>query len=433
MNAPATLPTQPSTDATLTLSFYAPDSEMAQRLAARLCEVARVQWIDSHQVSPTMLAESGQAGPLLLLDYSTAKAELSSQLARELAERLPECARVAVGSTHGDQAAGVLAALRAGVNEFIDVDADVASIRALLLRVLSEARQPRPAPTLAIAGATRQARLVLLKGVRPGVGTSTLAVHLAALAQQRLATAAAARPRQDGPADHVLLLDLGRPAGDVSLYLGVESGYSYEDLLRNTDRIDATFIRTAVARDRRGLAVVGEASQTLQAPSAGNNAATLVKRLRGLFDLVICDLGGLPDAQVPEPMLNAADDIWLVSDQSIGALVSLDAALQELDRRQARDARLGLVVDRHDEDTGIAASQIAARFELPLLASLPERSRALRGSASAGQLLCDQAPHDPYLRALAPLLDRLGLPAQPSHRNRSVSWQAIVRRLGIRK
>ena len=105
-------------------------------------------------------------------------------------------------------------------------------------------------------------------------------------------------------------------------------------------------------------------------------------------------------------MLAKADEIWLLADQSIGALLSLDRCLQSLEQRGQRDDRLQLVLNRHDENFGISAEQVAARFSLPLLGTLPERSRQLRSSASIGRLLHEQHPNDPYLLALTPLLAR---------------------------
>jgi len=64
------------------------------------------------------------------------------------------------------------------------------------------------------------------------------------------------------------------------------------------------------------------------------------------------------------------------------------------------------VINRHDEAGGLAPQQIAARFSLPLLATLPDCNR-LRASANHGHLLLQDAPRDPYLRALTPLLARL--------------------------
>lgn len=413
-------PNHPPQDA-MTLSFYAPDSALAHRLAARLHAHAQVQWIDSAQVTPLQLARSGQAGPLLLLDFSCEHVAASTALAQQLAELLPEGARVAVGST-SESASSVLAAMRAGLHDFIDIDAPAEDTHAQLRKVLGEARRSHNA--LAPIPA-RRARLVLVKGVRSGVGTSTLVAHLGVMAQQRFAAGDAAATTANA-AQHVLLLDLGRPSGDLGLYLGAESHYHYEDLLHSAHRIDPTLVRTALTFEKHGTALVGQAVNSLQPPPAGNDASVLGERLRGLFDAILVDLGGLPDAHIPVALLRDADEIWLVTDPSIGALVSLDTALHELDRNGMRDARVKLVVNRHAEDAGISAVQISTRFELPLLATIPERLQALRNSASLGRLLLEDNPRDAYVRALAPLLDKLAPDARDD-----AARASLANRLGI--
>jgi pilus assembly protein CpaE len=71
------------------------------------------------------------------------------------------------------------------------------------------------------------------------------------------------------------------------------------------------------------------------------------------------------------------------------------------------------VINRHDDSSGMSPEQIARRFEVPLLATLPERPR-VRLAASQGHLLQD-ARATPT-RALAPLVSRLdpaACPVQP--------------------
>jgi hypothetical protein len=114
-------------------------------------------------------------------------------------------------------------------------------------------------------------------------------------------------------------------------------------------------------------------------------------------------------------LLDQADEIWLVTDASIATLVSLDQALKHLAGQREREKRLQLVINRHDDSSGMSPEQIARRFEVPLLATLPERPR-VRLAASQGHLLLQDAPRDPYLRALAPLVSRLdpaACPVQP--------------------
>lgn len=383
----------------LQLVLYAPDNRHMARLGSTLSGHAQLTWVDSREVSPQQLAKVAAGAPLVLLDYCGGNAGYSSDLARQLAAAACPLPMVGVGTEGPEQAHHLLVAVRAGVRDFIDIDNNAPQMLEVFERIT---RLPLPSPTAAAPApvAAPAGRLVLLHGVRAGVGTSMLAVHLAAQLAARLG-----HPGSGGQAANpVLLLDLGQPNGDGALYLGVESHFGYEEALRNVERIDPTFATTALAHHGSGLALLGMAGTAL--PPVHEPAA-LLRQLRGIFPLVVADTGGMPMSQVPPALLKQAHEIWLVADQGIGSLVSLDQALRDLDHRELRDERLCLLVNRYDPDGGLSDRQIAERFALPLLATLPERSRALRASTGLGRLLTESAPRDPYVRALQPLLQHL--------------------------
>lgn len=401
------------------LLFYAPDDARMRRLADKLQPLAKLRWENSRTIAPPQLVQQAQAYRLVLLDYSAGSAAHSTELARQLAVLAPDWPLVAIGSTAADQTAGVLAALRAGVRDFIDIDAPAEEIQSLLRRALAQANGSRSALA---SVPVHKGRLVLMLGARAGVGTSTLAAHLAVLTQQ-----ASADNDEELASNQLLLLGLGRPAGDLGLYLSAESNFHYEDALRNANRFDGTLARTALTRHNSGFALLDQPVSTAEPPAGGGESAVLLDRLRGVFGLLLCDAGGLSGLQVPLPLLKQADEIWVVADQGIGTLVSLDKLLKELEQSGVRDGRLKLIVNRHDEASGISPQQIASRFNLPLLASLPDRSRALRSSASVGKLLHEHTPRDPYLRGLAPLLARLAPDTRSSVG--TAPWQRLAHRL----
>ncbi len=165
-----------------------------------------------------------------------------------------------------------------------------------------------------------------------------------------------------------------------------------------------------MARHDTGLVLLDRASGSDAVPPS--DPAALLQRLRHVFASVLCDAGGCPLRQLPPLLLDQADEIWLVTDASIATLVSLDQALKHLAGQREREKRLQLVINRHDDSSGMSPDQIARRFEVPLLATLPERPR-VRLAASQGHLLLQDAPRDPYLRALAPLVSRLDPAACP--------------------
>ncbi|WP_421567277.1 fimbrial protein [Stenotrophomonas sp. PD6] len=383
----------------MNLVLYAPARDLATLLEARLPVGMRVQWQDSAAPIDALDAQRRGTPCVILLDYRREAAGLSSELARHLQRSHPDLPLVAVGSTAPDQVDGIVAAVRMGLRDILDLESTTSDIDAVLRRAGAAPHPVRSVP----ADAVHKARLVLLLGVRAGVGSSTLAAHLGVLAQQLghpgAADGSSAEPPP--PSNATLLLDLGQPAGDAALYLNLDSQFHYDDALRNANRIDATLVRTAMTRHPGGLTLLGQ-----PAGSEGGliaDPAVLVQRLRGVFETVLCDLGGVPVRQVPRSLLNSADEIWLVADQAISTLVSLDQVLKQLDALGVRDARVQLVVNRHEEDGGLSPAQIAARFSLPLLATLPDCHR-LRASANHGHLLLQDAPRDPYLRALTPLL-----------------------------
>jgi pilus assembly protein CpaE len=147
-----------------------------------------------------------------------------------------------------------------------------------------------------------------------------------------------------------------------------------------------------------------------------------------MFDVVLCDLDSRTLDDVAHTLLKMADEIWLVTDQALGSMVALDTCLRQLERGQARDLRVSLVVNRYDEACGITGARMAERFSLPLLATLPERSRTLRAAANRGSLLHETASSDAYVRALTPLLARFRL--RTKRDTGTGTWRNLLNRMG---
>ncbi|MBD8634636.1 fimbrial protein [Stenotrophomonas sp. CFBP 13725] len=377
----------------MNLVVLASDRDLLPRLAAKLPPNWTLGHHDAGFPGAVQQLRVG-AQTLVLLDFHAARAAASAELVRQLRQIRPDLSMVAVGATSLGQIEGVVSALRAGLRDFVDLDADAEEILAVLTRA---AIAPAP-PTPEVA---RKAPLTLLLGVRAGMGSSTLAAHLSVLAQQM---------RAAGNHQDVLLLDMSQPAGDLALYLNIDSRFHYDEALRSAARIDATLARTAMARHPGGLVLLDRAAGSEALPPS--DPGLLLQRLRSLFCSVLCDLGGTPLRQVPGTLLDNADEIWLVTDSAIASLVSLDQLLHQLPAGLRGSDRLKLIVNRDGEHNGLTAAQIATRFALPLLATLPDRPR-LRASASQGHLLLDDAPRDPYVRALAPLLARFDPTTSP--------------------
>jgi pilus assembly protein CpaE len=363
-----------------------------EHMARRLAELdPRVVFLD-------FTRDDAQPGKLLQ----------AADMARMLARVAPTIPRVAVG--YVAQPEGAIAALRAGVSDFVDTTVAPDEIREVVQRLLGARGVAMPA-----GGGSR--RSVVLLGARPGVGTSTLAVHMAGIMQERLTQQAAARPgarpakAEAGTqplAERVGLLDLGWPVGDCLLYLNIESDFDFAEAVRNPRRLAPTLLGSAMAHTAAGVGVLPMPRDMGEMRSVSlSDSLMLFERLRQHYGLLLADAGGFSSPEFVAGLARAAQETWLVTDQSVGSLVSLGGMLRELDQHQVDRSHLRLVVNRYDERYGMTAQQIAERFNIELLGTLPDRTMALMMCTNQGHLLHEGSERDAYVRGIQHLLDRL--------------------------
>ncbi|SPB15465.1 response regulator receiver protein [Caballeronia novacaledonica] len=348
-----------------------------------------------------LVARIGESAPaIVFVDFSAAAN--ASTLAHAARDAFPDVPIVALGTLATP--APALAALRAGVRDFADIDGPSGDVRAIAQRLIDERPRSCGEPR------SRDGKLTVLLGARIGVGVSTLAANLAVSLQRRGLHAGRA----------TALLDLGLPAADSALLLDMRCELHFVDAVRNLRRFDDTFVNTAFARHASGLALTTLPADLAEMRAISfASAVSLLNRLRAYFDHQIVDLGGFSNAEFVTQTLQAADEAWLVCDANVASAVS---AMSLLDALRPADedtplAKIGLVVNKFDAALNFGADQLAQRLNLPLVGVLPERAQALGRAVNQGRLLADCAGRDPYVRALAPLVARLDgeLPEEAAH------------------
>ncbi|NTX29330.1 fimbrial protein [Burkholderia pyrrocinia] len=344
---------------------------------------------------------------LVFIDFSGDYAAASAVVAAVRVSH-PGVPVVALGSLA--QPEGALAALRAGVRDFVDFSApadEALRITRVLLDNVGEQ-------------ASRHGKITALLGARAGMGVSTLAANLSVLMQRR----------PGDPAHAAALLDLGLPAGDSALFLNTRCEFHFVEAVRNLRRIDRTFVTTALARHSSGVAL------TTLPPNLGDlrevataSCAALLNRLRAFFDHQIVDLGGFPNRDFIAQVVNIADEAWLVCDQGVASVVSAVEMLDGLRDAGAVTDRIRLVVNQFDADLGLMPAQIAERLKLSLVATLPSRRVSIGHAANQGKLIAEVAERDPYVRALGLLVERLAGASSPGAAQRAAGGLSALRRI----
>lgn len=343
---------------------------------------------------------------VVIVDFSAPMTEAAIVLVSDLRASFPGV--VILGSGSAVEPASMRAALRCGVAEFIDWDASEGEASAAI-RHQMQTRSQLPA-AVALEPETKGFSLPLL-GARVGMGVTTLATHLAVMFQEMHAydmrgsknRKQIARPfgASQLPLDesaHAALLDLGLPARDGLLYLGIAGDFSFVDAVQNTRRLDATLIDSAFAKHSTGTVTLAWPSDLGMlrevSPAA---AAGVVNTLKSLLGVQVIDLGGMVQADFLAPLLRESGNGWVVCDQSLGGIVSTAQMLKELDAKGVSRSTLKLVLNRFNAQAGLPAKEVAQRLGLELLHVVPDRSTVLLNAASCGQLLSQSLRGDPYV------------------------------------
>ena len=152
----------------------------------------------------------------------------------------------------------------------------------------------------------RQGKLVLVVGVRGGVGATTIAVRTA----WRLA---------ERPPRPVALLDLDLRFGDAALQMGVAPNHALREALARADRVDDLFLERGLIQITDRLALLA-ALEPLESPADFDEPAllSLLETLRRRYRYVVVDLPA-NDAIALTRLLHLPSVLLLVSD---GALAS---------------------------------------------------------------------------------------------------------------
>ncbi|MCA8299444.1 fimbrial protein [Burkholderia sp. AU30198] len=370
---------------------------------------ARVRWladtlvsagaVEAASLEPGVLAQriTGVNPALVFIDFSEG-GEAASVAAAMVRAAHPGLPIVALGSLA--QPESTLAALRAGVRDFIDVSASTEEALRTTRGLLAHVGEP----------ASRHGKVLALVGARAGMGVSTLAANLAVWLQKRaLGPGAAAVPDGGTPAGRqTALIDLGLPAGDCALFLNTRCEFHFVDAVQNLRRIDRTFVNTALTRHSSGVALT-----TLPPDLAGLRDVSyascigLLNRLRAFFDQQVIDLGGFSNREFVMQITASVDEAWLVCDQGVASIVSAADLLTGLRDAGVDTDRVKLVVNQYDSALNLMPGQIAERLGLSLVGTLPARRVAICHAANQGRLIVDMAERDPYVRALESLATRL--------------------------
>ena len=311
----------------------------------------------------SVLHRTSQDHPeVLLVEIAAIRSDLTNAL-KAIKKAAPQTKIIALHPSDDPQI--ILAALRAGANEFVSPPYGD-SFGPALSRVIESQKDER--------SPERRGKVVGFLSAKGGCGATTLACHIAADLQRQTSK-------------QVLLADLDLTSGMVGFLMKTAGNYSILDAISNLPRLDESLWKALISKYKPGIDVIAspEDFSYEHAPS-GDELRQAIRFMRTQHDWIVLDLGRSLN-EVVAALYGELDELFLISVLEVSALHGLKAITQKLRDRGEDLTKLEVVLNRTPKMMDITQEELQKVIGRPLYAMLPNDYPSLYQSYSAGTLL----------------------------------------------
>lgn len=305
-------------------------------------------------------------GCLAFVDYDRNPDE-AAETAQYLSKAFPgKVLIVAVGKRPSSTT--ILAAMRAGCSEYFTKHSSQQELDVLLDRFQAYCFKE-------VEGHSTNGTVLSILGAKGGVGSTSIAVHLAAyLAQYHH--------------KKTLLIDQQQMLGNACVYLGIDGEHhTLGEFVRNLKRMDSELLRGFVAHHFSGLDVLSSPDvSTSQEPVPALEFVRALEFLRGEYDYIVLDC----DRRQPDlwpSLANTASEILMVTTPEVAAVRDLSRIADGLVVTEGTSSKLKVILNRHNAPHAVAADQIEKVLKLPIALKLQDSPGEMVFSSNSGKTL----------------------------------------------
>ena len=217
----------------------------------------------------------------------------------------------------------LIQALREGVKEFFPQPIKKEDVRTALLKLKEQKDEAK-------GQEKKKGKIINVIGSKGGVGTTTVAVNLASSLAEL--------------GKQVVLVDMNLLFGEVPVFLNLESGFHWGEIVKDISRLDSAYLMSILSKHPSGLYILRSPSELdgLSPSLTSSVIGKLLTFMQGLFDFVVIDGGHCLD-ETALKVLEVSNTILVVATLSLPCLTNVKKMLwtfRQLGYPQEDDTRV---------------------------------------------------------------------------------------------
>jgi pilus assembly protein CpaE len=307
-----------------------------------------------------MMAIDRQRPDVVIVGYNKS-VDAAMQLADELRRAMPNVTLVALAQT--PEPSAILGAMRAGYKEFVVLPADANRLRQTVRTAATSQAEDE-----------ERGRVVAVVGAKGGVGSTTLAVHLAA---------------ELAAIHRVLLVDLDLGMGDTAPMMDLQSRDSLGELLSRADRLDERVLTAAVVVHKSKVNVLTTPDDMSSIGEVKpDDLYNILSIAAQAYQWVIIDCGNFHNDPVVLAM-QVSDIVMLVTTPDVMAVRDAFRRIKTMGTLGVDKTRIRLVVNRWHKAAYVSKKDMQTNLGIPVAATVADDPRHVEQALNEGKLIRD--------------------------------------------
>ncbi|UCF85084.1 MAG: AAA family ATPase [Desulfobacteraceae bacterium] len=268
----------------------------------------------------------------------------------------------------------LLKAMRIGIKEFFPQPLNEQEVKRAL-KDFQQRRVSRPEPEPSKSG-----RIINIMGSKGGVGTTTIAVNLAA--------GLAEMPERYA----IALVDMNTLFGEIPLFLNLNPKYHWGEITRHIERLDPTFLMKILTRHSSGIQILpSPSSLNGQQPATPEVVSRLLGLMKRMFDFVIVDGGQILNDNTLK-VFEMSERMLLVSLLNLPCLRNAFNILQSLSNYGYHTSEyVNIIINRYIKRSEITIEDAEKSLKNKIFCILPNDFKTTIDAINQGKTLFEIA------------------------------------------